>query len=138
MVGLAWPVFAVIVIAPRIIPTAWFERGIGDFGQSTGVTVTGLLLMRVADPSNESGALESFGYKQLLFEPVLGGGLFTGVSVGLLAAFGSLPVLGFTAAMTIFWLVLGFALFGAEARRNRRAEREVRERRVAARQGSAA
>lgn len=131
LVGMAWPVFAVLVLAPRMIPTGWFERGIGDFGQSTGVTVTGLLLMRVADPANESGALESFAYKQLLFEPVLGGGLFTGVSVGLLAAFGSLPVLGFTAALTIFWLVLGFALFGSEARRNRRAEQENRQRRAA-------
>lgn len=132
-VGMAWPIFAVIVLAPRMIPTGWFERGIGDFGQSTGVTVTGLLLMRVADPTNESGALESFGYKQLLFEPVLGGGLFTGVSVGLLAAFGSLPVLGLTAAITIFWFVLGLALFGAEARRNREAERQEREHRIAAR-----
>ncbi len=130
LVGLVWPIFAVLVLAPRIIPTGWFERGIGDFGQSTGVTVTGLLLMRVADPANESGALESFGYKQLLFEPILGGGLFTGISVGLLAAFGSLPILGLTGALTIFWIVLGVVLFGSEARRNRRTEEE--ERRAAA------
>jgi glutamate:Na+ symporter, ESS family len=124
--GIVWSVLAVIFLAPRIIPTAWFERGVGDFGQSMGVTVTGLLLMRVADPPNESGALESFGYKQLLFEPVVGGGLFTGASVALLTAFGSLTMLGVTAALMIFWLVFGFVAFGGLARRNRAAERHAR------------
>jgi glutamate:Na+ symporter, ESS family len=124
--GIAWSVLAVIFLAPRIIPTAWFERGVGDFGQSMGVTVTGLLLMRVADPPNESGALESFGYKQLLFEPVVGGGLFTGASVALLTAFGSLTMLGFTAAAMVFWLVFGLAAFGRLARQNRAAERRNR------------
>jgi glutamate:Na+ symporter, ESS family len=121
--GIVWSVFAVIVIAPRIIPTGWFERGIGDFGQSMGVTVTGLLLMRVADPRNESGALESFGYKQLLFEPVVGGGLFTGASVALLAAFGSVPILAVTAGLMVFWIVFGVVAFGGAARENRAAER---------------
>jgi len=121
--GIAWSVLAVIFIAPRIIPTAWFERGVGDFGQSMGVTVTGLLLMRVADPPNESGALESFGYKQLLFEPIVGGGLFTGASVALLAAFGSLTILGVTAALMIFWIVFGLLAFGRAARENRAAGR---------------
>jgi glutamate:Na+ symporter, ESS family len=65
------------------------------------VLLLALLLMWVADPGNPSGALESSGYKQLPFEPVLGGGLFTGSSVALIAA------------------------FGKEARANRRAEREV-------------
>jgi glutamate:Na+ symporter, ESS family len=128
--GIAWSVFAVIVIAPRIIPTGWFERGVGDFGQSMGVTVTGLLLMRIADPRNESGALESFGYKQLLFEPIVGGGLFTGASVALLAAFGSLPILGVTAALLVFWVVFGLVAFGRLARRNRAAERGAAEPRV--------
>jgi glutamate:Na+ symporter, ESS family len=124
--GIAWSVFAVLVIAPRIIPTAWFERGIGDFGQSMGVTVTGLLLMRVADPPNKSGALESFGYKQLLFEPVVGGGLFTGASVALLSAFGAGPILVVTAGLMVFWIVFGFVAFGRDARSNRARERQAR------------
>jgi glutamate:Na+ symporter, ESS family len=121
--GVTWSVLAVIFLAPRIIPTCWFERGIGDFGQSMGVTVTGLLLMRVADPPNESGALESFGYKQLMFEPVVGGGLFTGASVALLAAFGAHVMLGVTAAVMVFWIAFGFLAFGRKARENRAAER---------------
>ncbi len=49
----------------------------GDFGQSMGMTASGLLLMKIADPENRSPALESFGYKQLMFEPVVGGGDFS-------------------------------------------------------------
>jgi len=121
--GIVWALFAVLVIAPRIIPENWFERGIGDFGQSMGVTVTGLLLMRVADPGNKSGALESFGYKQLMFEPIVGGGLFTGASVALLLNLGPTTVLIITAAAGLFWLLLGLLVFGKAARANRATER---------------
>jgi len=110
--GIFWAVACLLVLAPRIIPTGWFERGIGDFGQSTGVTVTGLLLMRMADPCNRSGALESFAYKQLLFEPIVGGGLFTAAAPPLVARFGLMPVLWLTAGLTVFWILFGLLLFG--------------------------
>ncbi|MGQ4877207.1 sodium/glutamate symporter [Billgrantia sp. LNSP4103-1] len=110
--GIAWCLFVLIVIAPRVIPENWFERGIGDFGQSMGVTVTGLLLMRMADPKNRSGAFESFGYKQLMFEPVVGGGLFTAASVPLIAEFGAVTVLGLTLVLTVAWLAFGLLYFG--------------------------
>ncbi len=110
--GIAWNVMAVIILAPRLIPYNWFERGVGDFGQSMGVTVTGLLLMRMADPPNKSGALESFGYKQLLFEPVVGGGLFTAASLPLIYEFGPGFVLILTGCVTLAWLVFGYLTFG--------------------------
>ncbi|RUR41266.1 sodium/glutamate symporter [Vreelandella populi] len=110
--GIGWGLFVLIVIAPRIIPENWFERGIGDFGQSMGVTVTGLLLMRMADPKNESGAFESFGYKQLMFEPIVGGGLFTAAALPLIAEFGALAILIFTGLLTLGWLAFGLLYFG--------------------------
>lgn len=110
--GIGWCLFVLIVIAPRVIPENWFERGIGDFGQSMGVTVTGLLLMRMADPKNRSGAFESFGYKQLMFEPVVGGGLFTAASLPLIAQFGPLTILGLTLVLTVAWLAFGLLYFG--------------------------
>ncbi|MCC5809044.1 MAG: sodium:glutamate symporter [Ectothiorhodospiraceae bacterium] len=110
--GIGWSLFVLIVIAPKVIPENWFERGIGDFGQSMGVTVTGLLLMRMADPKNRSGALESFGYKQLMFEPVVGGGLFTAASIPLIAQFGPVTVLGLTLVLTLAWLAFGLLYFG--------------------------
>ena len=112
LAGILWNVAAYLLLAPRIIPEHAYERGLGDFGQSMGMTVTGLLLMRIADPQNRSGGLEAFGYKQLLFEPVVGGGLFTAASVPLIAQFGPLPVLGFTAALALFWMVFGVRAFG--------------------------
>jgi glutamate:Na+ symporter, ESS family len=122
--GMAWCLFAVLYIAPRVIPYDWFERGIGDFGQSMGMTVSGLLLMRMADPDNRSGAMGSFGYKQLLFEPVVGGGLFTGMSVTLIATHGPLPVFVLCAVLALAWLAFGLLHFGPLVReeRARRAE----------------
>lgn len=109
--GMAWNLFGVFVIAPRLIPEFWFPRAVCDYGQSTGVTVTGLLLLRMADPANESGTLESFGYKQLLFEPIVGGGLFTAASVPLIVQFGPVPVLVLTGGLLLFWLVAGRLMF---------------------------
>jgi glutamate:Na+ symporter, ESS family len=110
--GLAWNLFALRALAPRLMPDHWFHRGICNFGQSTGVTVTGLLLLRMADPANESDALEGFGYKQLLFEPIVGGGLFTAASVPLLARLGPWIMLAITGGLLAFWLAAGWMLFG--------------------------
>lgn len=106
LAGLAWNLMAVLWLAPRLFRDAWFERAIADFGQGTGVTATGLLLLRMADPHSRSGALEAFSFKQLVFEPFLGGGLVTAfapialISLGLpawtaLAAVLTLAALGF-------------------------------------------
>ncbi|MDH6059241.1 sodium:glutamate symporter [Chrysosporum bergii ANA360D] len=106
--GIAWNICAFVFLGPRLLPVYWFERGIGDMGQSMGVTSTGLLLLRMVDPDNQSGGFESFAYKQLLFEPIVGGGLFTAAAPPLIAKFGSLPVLLLTASILVFWLIFGF------------------------------
>jgi len=107
IVGIAWNVLAFVYIAPKMLPVYWFERGIGDMGQSMGVTATGILLIRMVDAENKTGAFESFAYKQLFFEPIVGGGLFTAAAPALLVKFGSIPVLIGTAALMIFWLIFG-------------------------------
>ncbi|MEC3884213.1 sodium/glutamate symporter [Halobacillus sp. HZG1] len=110
--GIAWNLFGFLVLAPRMIPQYWFERGIGDFGQSMGVTATGLLLMRVVDPDNESPAFEAFGYKQLFYEPFLGGGFVTALSVPFIAQFGPWPTLIVAVAMTAIGIFFGLFYFG--------------------------
>ncbi|MGF1536970.1 MAG: sodium/glutamate symporter [Elainellaceae cyanobacterium] len=105
--GIAWNVLFFIVFAPRMIPTHWFERGIGDMGQSMGVTATGILLMRMVDPKDRTGAFESFGYKQLFFEPIVGGGLFTGAAPVLINRFGPVAILLLTGALLAFWVIFG-------------------------------
>ena len=107
IIGIAWNVIAFVYLAPRILPVYWFERGIGDMGQSMGVTATGILLIRMVDADNRTGAFESFAYKQLFFEPIVGGGLFTAAAPTLINEFGSVSVLLLTAGLLIFWLVFG-------------------------------
>lgn len=110
--AIGWNVFAFIVLAPKMIPEFWFERGIGDLGQAMGMTATGLLLMKIADPDNESPALEGFGYKQILFEPLVGGGLFTAASLPLIYQFGPVAILILSVIVTTFFLLFGLLYFG--------------------------
>ena len=107
IVGITWNVLAFMYLAPRILPVYWFERGIGDMGQSMGVTATGILLIRMVDPENRTGAFESFAYKQLFFEPIVGGGLFTAAAPALIDRFGSVTVLLLSAGLLAFWLIFG-------------------------------
>ncbi|WP_160051690.1 sodium/glutamate symporter [Nocardiopsis sp. FR26] len=105
--GVAWSVCAFLLLAPRMMPSHWFERGIGEFGQSLGVTATGLVLMRVVDPEMRSPAYPAFGYKQLIFEPFFGGGLVTAAAIPLILSPHVGPV-GFLAMMAA---VLAASLF---------------------------
>jgi ESS family glutamate:Na+ symporter len=88
VVGLGWVIFATWFIAPRMLPGSWFERGITEYGMQTGVTALGLLLLRVADPQFETEAAESFGFKQIIYEPMMGGGFITASAPILIASFG--------------------------------------------------
>ncbi len=88
LVGIVWVVFATWFLAPRMLPDAWFERAITEYGMQTGVTAMGLLLLRVADPEFKTPAAESFGFKQIIYEPMLGGGFITASAPILIASFG--------------------------------------------------
>jgi len=104
--GIAWNVFCVLVLARWLLPDAWFERSIAEMGQSMGVTATGLLLLRVVDPDYETPAADAFATKQLLHEPIMGGGLWTSLAIPLLALWGGLQVFLIAAGALAVWLVL--------------------------------
>ena len=104
--GAAWSVFVVLWFGPRLFKEAWFERAIADFGQATGVTATGLMLLRTVDPENRTCAAASFGYKQLLHEPLMGGGLWTALAFTLVFQIGWLKVFLISLAMLVFWIVI--------------------------------
>ncbi len=110
--GILWNVFCILFLAKRMLPDAWFERGIAEMGQSMGVTATGLLLLRAVDPQNETNAPSAFAYKQLLHEPFMGGGLWTFSAIPLIIAFDSgYPVFFISAGAILVWLVVWFLLF---------------------------
>ncbi len=89
-----------------MLPNFWFERAIAEMGKSMGVTATGLLLLRIVDPEQETEAAEAFGYKQLLHEPFMGGGLWTSTAVLLIAQRGGWLVLGISAGAIVAWFVI--------------------------------
>lgn len=119
IIGIVWIVFGFLVLAPRMFNSYWFEKGLTNMGQSMGMTATGLLLGRLADPSNHSRARESFGYKQLVFEPFMGGGIVTVGSVVMIYEFGPIPALIVALVSTIFWLWLGLKLGRKKTRMQR-------------------
>jgi len=109
--GAIWSVWCIFYIAPKIFRTAWFERAIAEFGQATGVTATGLMLLRTVDPDNRTPAAMSFGYKQLLHEPFMGGGLWTALALTLVYKIGWLNVFWISLAMLVFWSVVAYILY---------------------------
>lgn len=113
LAGLGWNVWCVVFLARRMLPDYWFERSIAEFGQSTGVTATGILLLRVADPRFETSAPDAFGYKQLLHEPFMGGGLWTSTVIPLLYIFRAnpWPIWWITIGAIGFWLFIRFVVF---------------------------
>lgn len=99
--GLTWNLTVVLLLAPRVLPADWFERAVIEFGQATGVAASGLLLLRMADPSDQSDALPAFSIKQLLLQPFLAGGVITVVAPLAVAGWG-LPVwTGFCFALVL-------------------------------------
>ena len=120
--GILWNVFCVMWLAKRLLPDAWFERAMAEMGQSMGVTATGLLLLRVVDPESRTEAPAAFGYKQLLHEPFMGGGLWTSSAVLLVWSKGAPLVLMISIGAIAAWLVVWAALL----RPGRRTENQGR------------
>ena len=108
--GLVWTVFAVLFFSPRLFRDAWFERGIAEFGQATGVTATGLLLLRTVDPDNKTIAAASFAGKQLFHEPAMN--LWVATAFALVFTVGWVPVLVVSTVMLVIWLGIAWTLHG--------------------------
>ena len=94
--------------AKRMFGEDWFERAIVEFGQYTGVTATGLLLLRTVDPDSQTSASTVFGCKQLFHEPMMGG-VWVAMSVPLVFKLGPWPVLlisvGATGLFGVVWFL---------------------------------
>lgn len=109
IIAVSWSVFGVFWLGPKLHGKDWFEHAIADYGQSQGNVAAGFILADMADPAHETTAARAYGYKQLIYEPLLGGGIFTAFAVPLVVTMGPLPFgvlcLGVTALLTL-WGVL--------------------------------
>ena len=86
--GLIWNLAGMLIFSRLFFEEEWFERAIAEFGNSTGVAASGLLLLRLADPRNSTNTLPVFSIKQLFLQPLLSGGLITVVAPLFISNFG--------------------------------------------------
>jgi ESS family glutamate:Na+ symporter len=109
--GALFCILMVIFVAPKLLKNAWFEKAIAEFGQATGVTATGLMLLRTVDPENKTEAAATFGYKQLIHEPIMGGGLWTAFALTLVFTVGWLKIFIVSCIMFVIWMIIaGFII----------------------------
>lgn len=108
--GITWILGSFYFFAPKFFPSNWYINGITNVGQSMGMTATGLLLNRLIDPTNEVKAKETFSYKQLAFEPFMGGGIVTAMAAIVIHEFGSGVAFIIAYLITAFWIALGLWL----------------------------
>ncbi|WP_353055450.1 sodium/glutamate symporter [Leucobacter sp. CX328] len=90
IIAFAWSVFGMLWLGPKIHRKNWFEHSIADYGQSQGNVAAGFILADMADPAHETTAARAYGYKQLIYEPLLGGGILTAFAVPVILSIGSL------------------------------------------------
>ncbi len=86
--GLTWNLVGMLIFSRLFFREEWFERAIAEFGNSTGVAASGLLLLRLADPRNSTNTLPVFSIKQLFLQPLLSGGLITVIAPLFISNFG--------------------------------------------------
>jgi len=110
LAGLVWNLGVILLLAPRILPSDWFERAIIEFGQATGVAASGLLLLRMADPGDRSQAVTAFSIKQLLLQPLLAGGVITVVAPLVVDGWGLPAWTGLCLGLVVLWSGLGLWL----------------------------
>lgn len=110
--GIVWILFGFVVLAKRMFKKGWFQNGIVNTGQSMGMTATGLLFLHMVDPEDKTNSMESFGYKQLMFEPFVGGGIVTALSMPFILQVGLVPFTIISSVICLFWMLLGLLYFG--------------------------
>jgi ESS family glutamate:Na+ symporter len=110
LAGLAWNGAVVLLLAPRILPPNWFERGLVEFGQATGVAASGLLLLSMVDPNDQGDALTPFSIKQLILQPFLAGGIITVVAPLAISGWGLPAWTVLCLVLVLLWAGLGLWL----------------------------
>jgi ESS family glutamate:Na+ symporter len=88
----------------RMLPDHWVERSIMTFGQCTGVTATGLLLLRVVDPDFKTPAVSAWGISYAVVFPLAL--VYLGIGATVMAEHGPLIFGGISLVLTVagFWV----------------------------------
>ncbi len=108
--GLLWNILCIAFFSYFVFDDFWFEKGLVEFGNSTGVVASGLLLLRLADPNNLSKTLPIFTSKQLFAQLLLSGGFFTVLSPFLLSRIGLTYWTELCGALSLLVVIIAFFL----------------------------
>ncbi len=106
--GLIWNLICIAYFAYFVFEKHWFERSLIEFGNSTGVVASGLLLLRLADPKNISKTLPIFTSKQLFAQLILSGGFFTVLAPLMISKIGLDYWTEICASITLFIIFVSF------------------------------
>jgi ESS family glutamate:Na+ symporter len=112
--GLLWNLFVVLGPGRWMLPEPWFQRGLVDFGQATGVAASGLLLLNMADPEDRGDVLTPFSIKQLLLQPLVAGGVITVVAPLAVTRWGLSAWTALCLLLVLVWVGLAVGLGRAE------------------------
>jgi ESS family glutamate:Na+ symporter len=110
LAGLAWNLLVVLGASRWMLPDPWFQRGLVDFGQATGVAASGLLLLNMVDPEDQNDVLTPFSIKQLLLQPLVAGGVITVVAPLAVSRWGLPAWTALCLALVVLWVGLAVAL----------------------------
>ena len=69
VLGLAFCLFYLLVMAPLYFGEQWIERGIFGWGWATAAVATGIALLKMVDPKLKSGTLNEYGVAYVGFGP---------------------------------------------------------------------
>jgi ESS family glutamate:Na+ symporter len=108
--GLAWNLLVVLGAGRWMLPDPWFQRGLVDFGQGTGVAASGLLLLNMVDPQDRDDVLTPFSIKQLLLQPLVAGGVITVVAPLAVSRWGLPAWTTLCLTLVLLWVGLALAL----------------------------
>jgi len=108
--GLLWNLLVVLGPGRWMLPEPWFQRGLIDFGQATGVAASGLLLLNMADPQDQGDVLTPFSIKQLLLQPLVAGGVITVVAPLAVSRWGLPAWTALCLLLVLLWVGLAVAL----------------------------
>ncbi len=114
--GVGWNLLVFLLVAPRIYNNAYWARGLADFAHSTGAATTGLMLIKVIDPNDQTGAKSGFSLKQPFYEPIVGGGLVTALALPLMHVMGLGPFLVLTSVLLGVTIIAAWRLVGINRR----------------------
>ncbi|WP_339922344.1 sodium:glutamate symporter [uncultured Cyclobacterium sp.] len=108
--GVGYNIAIYFLMGSIFFPKEWRLRALGEFGQSTGTTAIGLILIKRAGNKAEKYT-STFSYKQPLYEPIVGGGIVTGIALPLISNVGVYPFIGGMALLLGILLLLYFKFY---------------------------